>query len=97
MSMVVQPGQVSLRQLEEIFRDQTPVRLDRNVKPDVERAAAIIAKAAKGDAAVYGVNTGFGKLAKPGSRWMIRPRCSATLSFPIQAALASRLRIISCV
>ncbi len=64
MSMVVQPGQVSLRQLEEIFRDQTPVRLDRNVKPDVERAAAIIAKAAKGDAAVYGVNTGFGKLAK---------------------------------
>lgn len=62
--MIVQPGRVSLTQLEEIFRAATPVQLDRSVKPDVERAAAIIAKAAKGDAAVYGVNTGFGKLAK---------------------------------
>jgi histidine ammonia-lyase len=64
MSMILQPGQVSLTQLEEIFRTAAPAKLDRDVKPAVERAASIIAKAAKGEPAVYGVNTGFGKLAK---------------------------------
>ena len=57
------PGQTTLAQLERIFRDEAPARLDPTARPGVEAAAAAIAAAAAGDAAVYGVNTGFGKLA----------------------------------
>ena len=57
------PGQVSLAQLERIFRDQRPARLHDSARPGILRAASHIAAAAQGSAAVYGVNTGFGKLA----------------------------------
>ena len=57
------PGQVTLQQLERIFRQHLPVRLHDSARPGILSAAAHIAAAAKGSAAVYGVNTGFGKLA----------------------------------
>lgn len=61
--MILTPGTVTLRQLEDIYRSSDPVMLDRGVRPAVEAAAARVLEAALGDAAVYGVNTGFGKLA----------------------------------
>ena len=57
------PAATQLAQLERIYRLETPARLDRIARPGVIRAAARIAEAAAGDTAVYGVNTGFGKLA----------------------------------
>ncbi|MGB5870048.1 MAG: histidine ammonia-lyase [Albidovulum sp.] len=57
------PGQVTLATLNEIYRNQTPAKLDPQARPMVERAAQMVADAAAGDVAVYGVNTGFGKLA----------------------------------
>ena len=57
------PGQTSLAQLARIYRDEAPARLDPSARPGIEAAAARIAAAAAGEAAVYGVNTGFGKLA----------------------------------
>ncbi|MBL9051461.1 MAG: histidine ammonia-lyase [Tabrizicola sp.] len=57
------PGQVTLAQLERIFRLQLPAKLHDSARPGIERAAGHIAAAAGGTAAVYGVNTGFGKLA----------------------------------
>ena len=57
------PGQVGLAQLERIFRQGLPVRLADSARPGIQRAASHIAVAALGGAAVYGVNTGFGKLA----------------------------------
>ena len=57
------PGQVSLQQLERIFRQQLPARLHADARPGIDKAAAHIAAAASGSVAVYGVNTGFGKLA----------------------------------
>jgi histidine ammonia-lyase len=57
------PGATSLAQLERLYRGEVPALLDRRARPAVERAAAVIAAAAAGNAAVYGVNTGFGKLA----------------------------------
>ena len=57
------PGKVSLAQLERIFRLGLFARLDDSARPGIETAAAHIAAAANGKAAVYGVNTGFGKLA----------------------------------
>jgi hypothetical protein len=40
-----------------------PVRLEASARAGVEASAAIIAAAARGDIPIYGVNTGFGKLA----------------------------------
>ncbi|MDZ4069247.1 MAG: histidine ammonia-lyase, partial [Tabrizicola sp.] len=57
------PGHTTLRQLERIWREGAPARLDPSAKAGVVAAAAHIARAAAGTAAVYGVNTGFGKLA----------------------------------
>ena len=61
--MIVTPGQVSLSDLERIYRNETPVRLADEARPKVEAAAELVAKAAAASAPVYGVNTGFGKLA----------------------------------
>ena len=57
------PGKVSLDQLEGIYRNQTAIKLDRSCRAAVEDAASRIANAANGSQPVYGVNTGFGKLA----------------------------------
>jgi histidine ammonia-lyase len=57
------PGAASLTDLAAIWFDGAPARLDPACKPAVDRATGLVAQAAAGDAAVYGVNTGFGKLA----------------------------------
>ncbi|WP_371224675.1 histidine ammonia-lyase [Roseovarius sp. 2305UL8-3] len=63
MSDVLTPGAATLGQLEVIWRGEHAVMLDRSVRPAVEAAADLVRRAAEGDEAVYGVNTGFGKLA----------------------------------
>ncbi|MCK0195877.1 histidine ammonia-lyase [Ancylobacter sp. 6x-1] len=61
-SIVLKPGFVRLADWKAIYRG-APARLDRAAYPAIERAAATVAAiVAKGEA-VYGVNTGFGKLA----------------------------------
>ncbi|MCZ0963562.1 histidine ammonia-lyase [Paracoccus sp. EF6] len=60
---MLEPGAATLAQLETVWRDSRAVRLDPAARPGIEAAAAQIAAAANGAAAVYGVNTGFGKLA----------------------------------
>ncbi len=62
-TLTLTPGQVTLADLERIFREQTAVRLDPSCHAGILRAQARIEAAANGEAAVYGVNTGFGKLA----------------------------------
>jgi len=57
------PGATTLAQLERVWREQLPVILDPACRPAMETAAARIDRAAVGAVAVYGVNTGFGKLA----------------------------------
>jgi len=57
------PGSASLQQLEQIWRDQEPVRLADAAFPAIEKAALMVQTATAGEQAVYGVNTGFGKLA----------------------------------
>ena len=57
------PGVASLSQLEALYRTEAPAVLDPSCKGGVEAAAGLIARAAAGDTPVYGVNTGFGKLA----------------------------------
>ena len=61
--MILTPGQTTLAQLEALWRGAGVARLDPAAMPGVEAAAARVAAAAAGEDAVYGVNTGFGKLA----------------------------------
>jgi histidine ammonia-lyase len=63
MSITLSPGQTSLSTLELIWRGGEQLDLDPAARPGVEAAATRVARAAQGDEAVYGVNTGFGKLA----------------------------------
>ena len=61
--LTLTPGGVTLTDLGRIWREDPPVRLSPSARPGVEAAAARVARAAAGTEAVYGVNTGFGKLA----------------------------------
>lgn len=61
--LILSPGKVSLSQLETIWRDELPVTLNDDARTRIIAAAEKVTKAANGDEAVYGVNTGFGKLA----------------------------------
>lgn len=63
MTVMLTPGAVGLADLGTILADKTPVRVDPSARPAVEASRALIETAAAGEAAVYGVNTGFGKLA----------------------------------
>lgn len=63
MHHVLTPGQASLPQLCAIWRDGGGVSLDASARPAIEAAQAQVQCAAQGTEAVYGVNTGFGKLA----------------------------------
>lgn len=70
MTLTLTPGAATLDQLEEIWRESRHVVLDDSARPAIDAAADLVRAAAEGDEAVYGVNTGFGKLAsvriKPG-------------------------------
>ncbi|OIQ32631.1 MAG: histidine ammonia-lyase [Roseobacter sp. MedPE-SWchi] len=62
-TLTLVPGNVSLVELERIFREECAVSLDPACRPAIKEAHSRIEAAANGEAAVYGVNTGFGKLA----------------------------------
>lgn len=61
---VLNPGGAGLRDLERIYRDGAACRLDPACRGPVEQSAGLVADAAAGQEPVYGVNTGFGKLAQ---------------------------------
>jgi histidine ammonia-lyase len=63
MLMKIQPGLLSLAQLRDIHYRQQRVAIDESALPGIRASAALVQKAAQGGDAVYGVNTGFGKLA----------------------------------
>jgi len=62
-TLTLTPGAVTLDDLARIYWTEASVRLDPNCHPAIELAHARIARAVAGTDAVYGVNTGFGKLA----------------------------------
>ena len=66
MSYRLQPGKLPLSQIADLYRGgRMAVTLDTaSARSAVDKSAARVAAAAAGDAPVYGINTGFGKLAK---------------------------------
>ena len=73
--LTLTPGKTTLAELERVWSGSDPVRLDDAARPAIAASAARIAAAAAGDDPVYGVNTGFGKLASV----RIAPADTATL------------------
>jgi histidine ammonia-lyase len=62
-ALILFPGVATLADLETVWRDGRPVRLGPGCHAAIEAAAALVAGAVASGAPVYGVNTGFGKLA----------------------------------
>ena len=105
-SMMLDPGTVSLDQLERLYRDGLGATLSADSHAGIDASATIIAKAAAGKPPVYGVNTGFGKLASvriaPGDaaalqRNLIRSHCCG-VGAPVDEAitrLTMTLKLIS--
>lgn len=62
-TLVLKPGAVSLEQLETIYRNPCAVTLDPSCHDAIAASNRTITEAASGNEPVYGVNTGFGKLA----------------------------------
>jgi histidine ammonia-lyase len=65
--MLLRPGRLTLEELQAIHagaegRNQ-PLVMDPQALPGILASAEVVQRAAAGDAPVYGVNTGFGKLA----------------------------------
>ncbi|WP_050527722.1 histidine ammonia-lyase [Pseudorhodobacter aquimaris] len=73
--MKLTPGATTLDNLETLWRGDGIATLDPSARTGVEAACAQVAAAAAGTVAVYGVNTGFGKLASV----KIAPEDTATL------------------
>ena len=61
--MLLRPGHLLLNELHAVHAGGQPLVMDPAALPGVLASAAVVRAAAEGDVAVYGVNTGFGKLA----------------------------------
>ncbi len=61
--MLITPGHLSLDDLQTLHAGGQALTLDASAWPGVDASAAVVQAAAAGSAPVYGVNTGFGKLA----------------------------------
>ena len=61
---VLQPGALRLADLHGLWREARPVEVDSSAWPRVEAALAAVRRVMEHDRTVYGVNTGFGSLAR---------------------------------
>ncbi len=63
-TLLLKPGELTLQQLRRLCGPvPVQVALDASCRAGIRASAALVRQAAEGDAPVYGVNTGFGKLA----------------------------------
>ena len=63
MTEIISPHSINLDFLEKIFRNKLEIVVDPELETNVAKSYEIVQKSADGDLPVYGVNTGFGKLA----------------------------------
>jgi histidine ammonia-lyase len=61
--MIIAPGQLRIAELRALWQGADSLALDGRSQQQVHAASAFVRAHAAGDTAVYGVNTGFGKLA----------------------------------
>ena len=61
---LLRPGKLRLADLRALYETEQPIRLDRTCWVKVEASARTVQAVIREDRAVYGVNTGFGSLAR---------------------------------
>ena len=82
---VLSPGELDLGRLQLVHTGGSGLELDPDARAGIEASAATVHRAAAGDTPIYGVNTGFGKLASTRiSQW------GATPSSWLSSKLSSR-------
>ena len=62
-TLSIRPGALTLDELQAIHAGGRLLAIDAAARQRIRASAAVVQRAAAGDAPVYGVNTGFGKLA----------------------------------
>lgn len=62
--LTIVPGRLGLAELQALHDGTHALALDPACRDGIRASAGVVARAAQGSAAVYGVNTGFGKLAQ---------------------------------
>lgn len=63
-NLVVGAHPVTLGELRRVYRDEITLALDDAIVPALEASRRVVARIADGETPVYGINTGFGKLAQ---------------------------------
>ncbi len=63
-SIILTPGGLSLDALRRIYFDAAPLTVPDDARARMADSRALVERIAAGDDAVYGINTGFGKLAQ---------------------------------
>ena len=63
MTLILTPAAATLADLDQVWRGTGSVKLAGSARAGIDAAADVVAKAAQGDVPIYGINTGFGKLA----------------------------------
>jgi histidine ammonia-lyase len=63
-TLTIKPGKLTLSDVRRIWRDAAPLALDASAYAAIETSAATIKRIVERGAPAYGINTGFGKLAK---------------------------------
>ena len=64
VELVLNPGAVTLAQLRRVFEGRARLRLDASARAGMLAAQATVQQIVEAGAVVYGINTGFGKLAQ---------------------------------
>jgi histidine ammonia-lyase len=63
-TLMLRPGTLTLADLRRLWTTPLPIELDAAARPGVDAAAETVAHAVAAGTTVYGVNTGFGLLAR---------------------------------
>ncbi|ASQ45805.1 histidine ammonia-lyase [Legionella clemsonensis] len=58
------PGQLTLKEIRQLLEEQQPITVDESFFPYVEASCKVIQKILDDKKTVYGINTGFGSLAR---------------------------------
>ena len=95
-SITIKPGTLSLNHLFEIYRARPTLLLAHNAYARMEQSRAIVERIAAAGEAVYGVNTGFGKLADQRISAADLDTLQRNLILSHAAAWANRCPMLSC-
>jgi histidine ammonia-lyase len=60
---ILKPGELSLNKIKTLLEQPISIHLDHDAFQRIEKARALVEQLAGGEQSVYGINTGFGKLA----------------------------------